>query len=134
MKFKDLNGNIHNKDIVKYKYEKRCVNVSAGQGILGELLQEIYPNITIYEEMPCVGTRLRIDFYIHLFKLAFEFDGDQHEEYNPFFHGSRQGYLAHKKRDIEKEKWCEINQIKLIRVKEEDLLTDRVKELINGIT
>lgn len=131
MKFKDLQGRTHTKDIRKYRYYPDYESLSQGQTQLGKILTKILPNITIYEELPCFGTGLRLDFYIPNLKIAFEFDGEQHNEYNIFFHGNRSGFARQKQRDILKEQWCETNNIKLIRVVKENLTIENIKELIH---
>lgn len=127
MKFKDLAGKVVSKDISKYKRLKNLSNASNGEKLLGAKLDQIFPGL-IYQQMPCFGTRLRLDFYIHLLKLAFEFDGEQHSKYIPYFHGSRHKFQASKDRDCMKDLWCEKNQIRLIRLKKSDI--ERLEELI----
>lgn len=68
------------------------------------------------------GSLLKLDFLNVNKKLAIEIDGPQHGEFNKHFHNnSRANYLSSIKRDLEKENWCERNQIKLLRLNEEDL-------------
>lgn len=127
MKFKDLEGNFHSKDISKYKCLGGVVG-SEGELLLRKRLEGFFPNLIIYEQMPCFGTRLRLDFYIKELRLAFEFDGVQHEVFVPHFHGTKRKFQRSKDRDCEKEQWCVINRIKLIRVNSDNLAT--IKELI----
>lgn len=128
MKFKGLDGKEYAKDISKYKREQDKPNASKGEKLLAEALDKMFPNM-VYQELPCVGTKLRLDFYIHLLKMAFEFDGSQHDEYVPHFHGSRKKFAQAKNRDWEKEEWCKINGIRLIRIKESEV--NNLKELIS---
>jgi very-short-patch-repair endonuclease len=127
MKFKDLKGNEVAKDISSYKRERNRVGASKGERKLGDELDRLFPGL-IYQEFLCVGTRLRLDFYVHLLKVAFEFDGTQHDTYVPHFHGSRAKFQAARARDWDKEQWCEINGIRLIRVNDDNL--DSIEELI----
>lgn len=128
MKFKDLQGNEVSKDISKYKRTGSRAG-SKGEQRLGEKLDQLFPGM-IYEQFPCVGMRLRLDFYVHLLKVAFEFDGRQHDEYVSHFHKSRQKFQASRVRDWDKEEWCRINEIRLIRVNEDTI--DEIEELIRG--
>jgi len=48
--------------------------------------------------------------------LAVEVQGDQHHKFNPFFHKSKADFLAQRKRDKVKEKWCSINEIRLVKI------------------
>lgn len=113
------------------KYKKRGTSASASQQKLGDILEEIYPNIVIYEEVPCVGTKLRLDFYIKIWSLAFEFDGEQHKQYNPFFHGNRANFVRSQNRDNIKQVWCDQNDIRLIRIDKNNLSKEGVLEAIN---
>jgi len=130
MKFRDLNGNIQRKNISKYKRLPDQISKSKGQNELANILINIWPNTPIYEELLCVGTKLKLDLFIDSLKIAFEFDGSQHEEFNPFFHGDRLRWLQSKNRDDLKEQWCKQNGIKLIRITEKDLDVNRIRGLI----
>ena len=71
-----------------------------------------------YEEFPVYGTMMKIDLLNASKKIAIEVDGEQHEEFNPFFHqGSRLNYLYSIGRDYKKEEWLEKNGFKLIKIK-----------------
>lgn len=127
MKLLGLDGKEYSKDISKYKRNNNRPNASKGEKLLGEELDKIFPGL-IYQEFPCVGTRFRLDFYVHLIKTAFEFDGKQHAVYVPHFHRSRRKFMEARERDCKKEEWCILNNIRLIRVKKENL--DNIKDLI----
>jgi hypothetical protein len=130
MKFFDLKGKSHSKDIARYKRPPGGrPNSSKGQKELGDKLENLFPNITIYEELPCVGTLMRLDFYMHALRMAFEFDGQQHTKYNAFMHGSKRAFIEAEKRDFYKEEWCSINFIRLVRVNKDSL--EDLEKLIN---
>jgi|TARA_B100000900_G_scaffold393666_1_gene390370 hypothetical protein len=77
----------------------------------------------VFEEFPVAGTRMTLDLYNATQKIAIEVDGNQHYKFNRFFHsGSRQKFLHQLQRDEKKEYFCEINNIKLIRVLESDVI------------
>ena len=44
-----------------------------------------------------------------------------HNEYNPFFHKSRSGYLRSLEADRKKFEWAEENNFKMIEITEKDL-------------
>ena len=120
MKFKTLNDQEIRFDILPSKYPERSKteSKSAGQFVLGELIQSIYGcNALILEEFPIPGERLWIDFYMPHHKLAFEYQGEQHDRFNKFFHGNRQGFERSKARDLRKREWCEVNDIILVEVR-----------------
>ncbi len=128
MKFKDLEGNTISKNISHYKWSGR--GASKGEKALGEKLRAFFPALTIYAQVPCFGTRLKLDYFIYSLKIAFEFDGNQHDELVPFFHGNERGFKRAQERDREKEEWCEINDTRLIRVTSKNL--DTLREKIIG--
>jgi len=77
----------------------------------------------VFEEFPVAGTRMTLDFFNATQNIAIEVDGNQHYKYNKFFHSnSRQNFLSQLKRDEKKEYFCEINNIKLIRVLESEVM------------
>lgn len=135
MKFIDLYGKEHSKDIDYRKYTRSRDSRSNIANYLYDKIVEIFPNQQILEEFPCVGIKpaLYIDFMIlsSALRIAFEADGRQHKEYVPFFHGSRMGFVKAQLNDINKDRWTEINDIKLIRVsseKEVDDILERINE------
>lgn len=129
MKFKNFKGKIISAEISKYKKKKNTKWASEGERKLFEKLEKLFPDL-IYYQMPCFGTRLKLDFYIHLLKIAFEYDGIQHQEYIVHFHKSKRGYNRHIDRDLEKEEWCKINGIRLIRINQNNI--NELEELIRG--
>jgi very-short-patch-repair endonuclease len=101
------------------------------------LLKEIYNSYRILEEVKLPGSTelhrksvLYLDFYIPSIKVAIEVHGEQHYEYNPFFHKSKADFLKSKARDEDKIRWCEINDIRVITLKyseSEDEWRNRIK-------
>jgi hypothetical protein len=77
----------------------------------------------VFEEMPVIGTRLTLDFYNANRKIALEADGSQHYKFNPHFHSNnRSKFLGQLQRDEKKETFCELNNIRLVRIIESDRL------------
>lgn len=130
MKFFDLEGNVVSKQIQKYKWDRRRKCASKGQRKLGEALLGMFPNIVIYTEVPCFGTKMRLDFFLPELRLCVEWDGEQHKEFNPFFHGTKKRFLAQKNRDVKKEEWCEVNGFRIIRVNDDNF--DALESLIRN--
>jgi very-short-patch-repair endonuclease len=115
------------KNSTKYliKWDKKCR--SKIQKRVKDLLSEHWFADIVFEEMPVIGTRLTIDFYNANKKIALEVDGNQHYKFNKFFHGnSRQNFLSQLQRDDKKEYFCEINNIKLVRILESDKLDEEL--------
>ena len=64
---------------------------------------------------------MTLDFYNATLNIAIEVQGRQHTEYVEFFHGkSKMNYLKQLKRDQDKHNFCEINNIMLIEIHDEE--------------
>ena len=90
-----------------------------------KLLKEVYPTTHLLEEVQIEVKKhkyLYPDFYIPLYKIAIEIDGSQHKEYNQFFHKNQYKFVQSQINDSLKQMWCDLNNITLIR------LTDDEKE------
>lgn len=87
-------------------------------GVLDKLLKEYdFINHGYYSFLPSPKKYpLQLDRYYPDLKLAFEFDGKQHEEYNKFIHKSKKNFDYYKECDKLKEKHCEDKGITLIRI------------------
>jgi len=106
-------------------WDKKCR--SKIQKNVKDLLHRHWIADIVFEELPVLGTRMTLDFYNANKKLAIEVDGNQHYKYNKFFHSnSRQNFLSQLQRDEKKEYFCEINQIKLVRILERDTLNEEL--------
>ena len=93
------------------KFQKKVKNI----------LYAYWENHIVFEEFPIVGTRLTLDYYNATLNIAIEVQGRQHTEYVEFFHGkSKMNYLKQLKRDQDKLNFCEINNIMLIEIHDEE--------------
>jgi very-short-patch-repair endonuclease len=93
-----------------------------------ELLKDIYHSYRILEEVKLPGSTathrkgvLYLDFYIPQIKKAIEVHGQQHYEYNAFFHKSKADFILSKAKDEDKIAWCELNGIAIVTLKYSDL-------------
>jgi hypothetical protein len=94
-----------------------------------QFLKEYWSNHIVFEEFPVAGTKLSLDFYNANKKVAVEVQGKQHTKYVPFFHGKNKiNYINQLKRDQDKLKFCELNDIQLIEIYEEDKLNEKLFE------
>jgi len=93
-------------------------NASQYHKIAKEILSNLFPLDTVFQEcfLPGCKTKLYLDFYLPLRKLALEISGDQHYNFNSFFHGDILGFWRSNTRDNEKRRWCELNEIQLIEL------------------
>ena len=125
MQLLNIHGELVTVDVRPSKYPIRAVSKSKLQGIAGEHLTDRFPNSPVLEEFTIPGSKLSVDFFLPIKKIAVEVQGIQHKEHSVFFHGDRKlslEYGRQKSRDRQKANWCEINGFKMIEVfTEEDL-------------
>lgn len=132
MKFVGLDGRITTLNIVSSKYPVRSREQSKSikQFQLGQILQQLYSSEVILEEFPIPGTQLRLDFFLPRRMLVVEYDGEQHTNFNKFFHKTAQGLSKQIERDAKKASWCSLNGITLVRVTVDYFNAEILKELI----
>lgn len=122
MRYKTLAGRFKTVSEAKYLIDWDDDSLSKFQWKVKHFLHPFWKNYVVCEEFPVAGTRMRIDFYNVTQKVAIECDGEQHNEYNAHFHrGSFSVFQKQVKRDMDKSRWCELNNITLIRIYEEDV-------------
>jgi hypothetical protein len=104
-------------------YKKRPDNKNTqGELILFRALDQLlgnhdFINHGYYSFLPSPkGYPLQLDRYYPDLKLAWEFDGKQHEEYNKYIHKSKKNFDYYKECDRLKEKNCKKKGITLIRI------------------
>lgn len=121
MKYKDLEGNItkwHPTNSPRENASKNHLTALA-------LVKESMPGALIFEEcllpLGLKNKNIYLDILVPDFLLAIEVDGSQHEKFNPFFHKDRSVFLRQVQNDLLKEEWCNINNIKLIRLKDNNV-------------
>lgn len=134
MKFKTLSNHEVRMDILpeRYPVRSREQSKSEGQFLLGRSIRSIYgPQAVLLEEFPIPAERLWLDFYLPHHNLAFEYQGQHHDEFNKFFHGDKQGFVKSQKRDERKRQWCALNSIVLIEVRG-SINIEQLQELIQG--
>jgi hypothetical protein len=120
MTFLDLKGREKKlKNLRKYLVDWHGKTRSKGQSALKAFLYPYWHNDVVAEEMPLVGSLMRFDIINLTKKIAVEFDGRAHHEFVKHFHKTRNGFLRHVKRDLQKEDFLERNNITLIRVRDE---------------
>ena len=91
----------------------------------GQLLKKHFPFDSILEEL-YIPDGFYLDYFLPLRKMAFEINGRQHDEYVEHFHGSKKGFARAKSRDVNKARWCLINNIDLYVV----YSVDDMKEIL----
>jgi len=78
-----------------------------------------------------MGDNLSLDFFCKKLSLAFEFQGSQHDEHNPYFQKNKKEFIQQQQRDRRKRKWCKLNDITLIEIRESELDQNVLKDKIN---
>ena len=130
MRLFNINGKLTNKNVSKYKIDWDGSSASNLQFNAKQFFKFYWQNHVVYEEFPVYGTRLRVDIINFTKKIAVEVHGQQHFQFNKFFHNnSRAKYLDSIKRDWEKTEWLELNKVKLIELEEKDINDLSVKYL-----
>lgn len=123
MRWKLANGKEIWKNDRKYEMDWAKPSPSKEAQVVKDFFRDHYKNLIWYEEYTLPSTRLRVDFLCATKKIAIEYDGGLHFNYNPFFHkGNRINYLRSLGRDSKKEEFLERNGYKVIHLFKEDLI------------
>lgn len=121
MRLLTLSGRPAYKNTAKFRIKWTGKSLSKMQRATKEFLRAYWEGYVCYEEFPVFGTKMRLDIFNATRMIAIEVNGDQHREFTPFFHNNNSlNYFRQIKRDDAKERWCELNKIKLIQIYKED--------------
>ncbi len=109
---------------------KTIPTISKGEKECQEVMKTIYPKYEFKKVRPAflknpkTKRNLELDLYNEDLKLAIEFNGQQHYEFVPRFHGNQKRYRDQIYRDDLKMKLCKKEGIYLIVVRydEKDIL------------
>ena len=122
MVFKTIDGREKNAKIHKYLIDWDAKSRSKVQFTTKKYLQKYWKNHVVFEEFPVLGTRYTLDFFNANRNIAIEVQGRQHFEYVGHFHNkNKANFLMQLKRDREKRKFCEINDIVLFEITEDEI-------------
>ncbi len=127
MKFKTLSGKTRTiSNAKKYRIDWAGSSKSKIQKRVKVYLEKYWQNHIVFEEFPVAGTRLSLDFYNANKKVAIEVQGKQHTRHVPFFHGhNKYNFVNQLRRDQDKASFCELNNIILVEIYEEDELNKK---------
>ena len=130
MRFNTLQGSQRTvKKAKNYLIDWEGSSRSKIQFAVKQFLKKYWTSHIVFEEFPVAGTKLSLDFYNANKKIAVEVQGRQHTKYVPFFHGGNKiNYLNQLKRDQDKFRLCEMNNIKLVEVYEGEEASEKLFE------
>jgi hypothetical protein len=121
MRLRNVNGVFKFKNVSSKIIDWNSKSKSLFQREVKQLLRSFWDLDIVYEEFPVFGTRYSLDFYNATRNIAVEVQGGQHTQYNPFFHNNNRENFRHQLRiDESKRSFCELNNIKLIEIFEEE--------------
>jgi hypothetical protein len=134
MQVKDLDGNIYYWKLIGgisngYDEQKSSYHLLARQ-----LIKECFPTLQILEEIPIHIRKTEIlflDFYLPLNRKCIEVHGEQHYAFSRFYHKDKIGFLKHKKRDKDKQEWCDVNNIEYVELPYNESLLEWKKRILN---
>jgi len=79
------------------------------------ILRQLFGSQRLLEEVQLPGSQgLTLDFFLPSHMLGIEVQGEQHYEYNPYFHKTKWGFFRAQTADRRKRDWCELNEISLV--------------------
>lgn len=136
MKLLNVRGKLTKKNVEKYRVDWEAPCRSKIQFAVKQFLKPFWLGHVVYEEFPVFGTRLKVDIINFTRKIAIEIQGNQHNDFNPFFHNNRLSvWRESMKRDVAKGEWLELNDITLVEVleKEVPIITEQYFEEKFGI-
>lgn len=125
----DIRGRERKISPSKYRIEWGKERASVPQYRTKQFLKEFWLGDIVCEEFIIPGSRLRIDLINFSKMIAVEVSGRQHESFSKFFHKTRIGFIKSIKRDFQKIKWLEINNIKLVEIYDYETLGLNKKEI-----
>ena len=103
------------------KGEKEILNILQNNNIIFDR-QKIFKDCRYIKPLP-------FDFYLLEYNTCIEFDGEQHYKMTPYW-GNTKDYEKIKIKDSIKTTYCKNNNIKLLRIKYNDNILDKINMLI----
>jgi hypothetical protein len=116
MKLFDVYGRLRSCAVGRYAIKWEAKSRSKPQYVIKRFLKPYWEIDCVCEEFRIPGTRLQCDIINFTKKICIEIDGDQHEAFNKHFHRTKGGWIRSLKRDNQKNKWAELNGLKMCRV------------------
>lgn len=117
MKTKGLDGRFYTLDLAGKETTSKA-NKSKYHLAARNLIKKVFPSLRLVEEVHIPGgkTSMYLDFFIPLMKIGIEVQGEQHYRYIQYFFKNKIAWMEAKARDVQKKKWCELNEISLVEL------------------
>jgi hypothetical protein len=113
----------------RFTYKKRKPSRSKKEGLMQKVLNELLPDAEFIDngyyswlESPR-GSQLQLDRYYPGLKLAFEFNGRQHYEFNRYMHKDQKAFEYLQECDDKKRRDCKKHGVTLISIKYNKTIT-----------
>ena len=101
-------------NLILNKSENQCYKIINDLNIIPDLIRQY--KIKVFDEQSNKYRILKLDFYSDALKMGIEFDGKYHYNFVERFHKNKEGYLDRLRKDELKNRYCEENGIKLLRI------------------
>jgi len=118
---------LREKDLV-FQKQKIQTRLSKNSALLRGYIKKHCGAFQLKEDYRFAGSNYayRLDYYIPQFRLAFEYDGEQHDKFIEAWHGDAKGLAEGQRRDRQKDKLCAKMGITLIRFSWQESLTEKL--------
>ena len=116
MNFVTLNGAKVTETFYVVEYNGSQLKSELERDTFAALKKRYAYDIIVYEWHLPGNMRLSIDFFLPNRRLAIECDGQQHVSFNSFFHKSKRDFHMQQNRDQQKDQFCSLNNIELVRI------------------
>jgi hypothetical protein len=134
--FRCKKGHEFKRLVMKSTWCPHCSNNYISQNKVKRILEALFgkPFPTIKPEwlrMPN-GNKLELDGYCEELKIAFEYQGRQHDDFVPHWHKTVERFELQRSHDAIKLQRCKENGVKLIIIKERDKIYPAIgREIVN---
>lgn len=112
-----------------FTYKRRNPQRSKKEGLMQQVLNKLLPNAEYIDNgyyswlASPRGATLQLDRYYPELKLAFEFNGRQHYEFNRYMHKDQKAFEYLQECDSKKRRECKRNGVTLITIKYNKAIT-----------
>ncbi len=97
------------------------------------VLRKMFTASPICEEVALPGSgSLRLDFYLPDQRLGIEVQGEQHFQPVGKFHEDKKAFLQGQRRDEDKRRWCELNNVRLVELRYDADDAEWQTQIFNG--